>query len=295
MSQDWSAQPYPYPYPMGFDPADPLISNDFNGWWRRSFALVRAAWRPMAVIQAIVAVPTLALMLPAMVMFQDRQRVAQESLKTSVEAGTNPDFADFFAGLPVLMAAAAVASIFYGIGALACQQVAVLRATGRPGNLVGPALLAAVKRFPALLGWYLLALPVLLVAAVLCFFPAIYVGAALTVLPVVVLLERGNGIGRCFKLFHANLGVSVSRIATIFGLSLAAGLVLTMVTTLVDVTIGGDYATPNSTATAINAVVQSVYYIVAYVVLAPLLLTTYADMRARHEPFTTANLLPAAR
>ena len=293
MSQDWTAQPYPYQY--GFDPADPLISNDFNGWWRRSFALVKAAWRPMAVIQAIVAVPTLAVMLPAMVMFQDRQRVAQENLQASVDAGTNPNIADFFAGLPALMAAAAVASVFYGLGALATAQVAVWRATGRPGSLVGPALLVAVKRFPALLGWYLLAIPVLVVATVLCFFPAIYVGAVLTVLPVVVLLERGTGIGRCFKLFHANLGVSVSRIATVFGLSMAAGLVLTLVNTLIDVTIGGSYATPTTTATVINTVLQSVYYIAAYVVLAPLLLTTYADQRARHEPFTTANLVTEGR
>src|SRR5690349_19301995 len=56
-----AAQPYPLPHPVGFDPADPLISNDYNGWWRRSFGLVKAAWRPMAIIQAIIAVPTLAL------------------------------------------------------------------------------------------------------------------------------------------------------------------------------------------------------------------------------------------
>ena len=292
MSQDWTAQPYPYQ--PGFDPADPLISNDFNGWWRRSFALVKAAWRPMAVIQAIVAGPTLAVMLPAMVMFQDRQRVAQENLQAAVDAGTDPNVADFVAGLPVLVAAAAVASIFYGIGALASVQVAVYRATGRPGNLVGPALLTALKRFPALLGWYLVAIPLLLVALVLCFFPVIYVGAVLMVLPVVVLLERGNGTGRCFQLFHADLGVSVSRIATVFGLSAAAAMVLTVINTLVDVTIGGSYATPNTTATVINTVVQSVYYVATYAVLAPLLLTTYTDMRARHEPFTTGNLLPPA-
>ncbi len=296
MSQDWTAQPYPYPYPVqpGFDPADPLVSNDFNGWWRRSFALLKATWRPMAAIQAIIAVPTLALMLPAMLSFQKHQRVAQDNLQASINDGTNPNFADFFAGLPVLMAAAAVAGIFYGLGALACLHVAVSGATGRPGNPVGPALLAAAKRLLPLIGWYLLAAPVLIVAAVLCFFPVIYVGAVLTVLPVVVLLERGNGIGRCFKLFHANLGVSVSRIATIFGLSLAAGLVLTMVTMLVDVLVGGSLEAPTDTATVINTILQSAYYIPAYVVLPPLLLTAYADMRARLEPFTTASLRPDA-
>jgi hypothetical protein len=305
--QDWNAQPppqqpqpqpyaYPYPYPqqVGFDPADPLISNDVNGWWRRSFQLLKAAWRPMAVIQLIVAVPTLVLLLPAMLAFQDEQRVAQESLQASIDADTQPDFSLFFAGLTVLLPAAAVAGLFYMLGQLANQQVVVFTATGRTGNLVGPALLAAAKRLPALLGWYLLAVPVLIVATVLCFFPVFYVGAALTVLPVVVLLERGNGIGHCFQLFHANIGVSVARIATIFGLSVGGGLLLTLVTTLVDVTLGGSYTTPNSTATVINTLLQTAYYVVSYVILAPLLVTTYADMRARREPFTTASLLPGA-
>ncbi|WP_212992493.1 hypothetical protein [Actinoplanes auranticolor] len=296
--QDWNAapppQPYPYPYPQqpGFDPADPLVSNDFNGWWHRSFRLVKAAWRPMAVIQLIVAVPTLVLLVPAMLAFQDEQRVAQESVQASIDAGTQPDFSLFFAGLTALVPAALVAGLFSMLGQLACQQVVVFTATGRTGSLVGPALLAAAKRLPALIGWYLLAVPVLTVALVLCFFPVLYVGAALTVLPVVVLLERGNGIGRCFKLFHANVGVSVSRIATIMGLSIGAGLLLTLLNTLVDVTIGGSYTTPNSTATVINTVVQAGYYVVSYLVLAALLVTTYADMRARREPFSTASLQP---
>jgi hypothetical protein len=110
----------------------------------------------------------------------------------------------------------------------------------------------------------------------------------------VVLLERGNGIGRCFQLFHAKIGVSVSRLATIFGLSLAGGLVLTLVSTIVDTTVGGSFNTPSTTATVINTVLQSGYYFVAYLVLAPLLVTTYADMRARREQFSTANLLPDA-
>jgi len=298
--QDWSAagqpQPYPYPYPqpMGFDPADPLISNDFNGWWQRGFRLVKAAWRPLAVIQAIVAVPALMLLLPAMVIFQDRQREALASVEAAVNADTRPDFSQFFAGLPILLPAAALAGLVYVLGQLASQQVVVFMATGRTGGLVGPAFLAAIKRLPAVIGWYLLTIPVLIVALVLCFFPVIYVSAVLTMLPVVVLLERGNGIGRCFQLFHAKIGVSVSRIATIIGLSFAGGMVLTLLTTIVDVTIGGSYSTPNTTATVINAVLQGGYYFVSYVVVAPLLVTAYADMRARYEPFTTASLMPRA-
>jgi hypothetical protein len=289
------AYPYPYAYPQshGFDPADPLISNDYNGWWHRGFGLVKAAWRPMAIIQAIVGVPALILLLPAMVVFQREQAKALASIEASAAADAQLDFSLFFSGLSALLPAALAAGLIYTLGQLACQQVVVFTATGRTGGLVGPAFLAAVKRMPALIGWSLLTVPVLIVALVLCFFPVIYVGAVLAILPVVVLLERGAGIGRCFQLFHASLGVSVSRIATIGGLSVAANLVLAMLDGVVSATIGGSYQTPNSTATVINTVLQSAYFFATYLVVAPLLVTTYADMRARHESFTTASLVPA--
>jgi hypothetical protein len=275
---------------MGFDPADPLISNDFNGWWHRGFQLAKAAWRPMALIQAIVGVPALILLAPAMVTFQERQRVALARLEATTTSDEMPDFGALFAGFPILLAAAFAAGLFYMFGQLACQQVVVATATGRPGGKVGPAFLTATKRLLPLIGWYLLALPVAIVATVLCFFPVIYVAAALAVLPVVVLLERGKGIGRSFQLFHTNLGVSVSRIATIAGLSLAGGMALTLLTTIVDATIGGSVSTPNTTATVINTVLQGAYYVVAYPILAPLLVAAYADLRARRESFTTADL-----
>ena len=299
--QDWSAvpqpppYPFPYPGPVGFDPADPLVSNDFDGWWRRSFRLLKAAWRPLAVIQALAAVPSLLVLLPATVIFQDRQRAALDSVEASVAADTQPDWTQILAGLPILLAGGAVAGFFYLWAQLACQQVVVSTATGRTGNLVGPALWTGAKRIPALLGWSLLAIPVLIVALVLCFFPVLYVAAALTVLPMVVLLERGAGIGRCFQLFHAALGVSVGRIATMIGLSSVAGLLLALVSTVIDVTIGGSFEAPSTSATVINTVLQTGFSFVSYLVMAPMLVTTYADMRARREPFTTASLVTTGR
>ena len=297
---DWSTTPppqpyaYAYPQPQYFDPADPLVSNDFSGWWQRSLHLVKTAWRPMAIIQLMAAVPALILLIPGMVIFQDRQQRALATLEATADPNEMPDFSAFFEGFPILLAVTTVSSLFYLIGQLASQQVVVFTATGRTGSLIGPALLAATKRVLPLIGWYLLAIPVLIVATVLCFFPVIYVGAALAVLPVVVLLERGNGIGRCFQLFHARFSVSASRLGTILGLAVASGLLLTLVSTLIDATIGGSINTPNTTATVINTVLQGLYSLVAYVVVAPLLVTAYADMRARREHFSTANLRPAA-
>lgn len=262
-------QPCFAPQPHGFDPAGPLISNTFSGWWQRSFRLFTAVWQPMLVVQLIVTLPALAVYLPAMATFSD-----------------SPDFSSFFADWQVLLPAVTVAVLLVLLGQLATQQVVVHVATGRPGNPVVPSLLAGVKRFPMLIGWSLLTLPVLIVALVLCLFPVIYVAAALTVLPVVVLLERGTGIGRSFQLFHAGIGVSVSRIATIIGLAFAGAMALTLLQTLIDT------VAPTTAATVVNAVLEGGYSVISYLLLAPLLVTAYADMRARRESFTTADLNP---
>jgi hypothetical protein len=162
-------------------------------------------------------------------------------------------------------------------------------ATGRNAGS-GPAALAALRRFPALLGWSLLALPMIVAAIVLCLLPVLYVGAVLTILPVVVLLERGTGIGRCFRLFHADLGVAIGRIATILGLTVAGSVIVTLLTTAVTLTAGGGLESPNALATTAEALLQGVFYVAAGLVGTPLLVTAYADMRARREPFSTAHL-----
>ena len=50
-------------------------------------------------------------------------------------------------------------------------------------------------------------------------------------------------------------------------------------------TLGGGLESPNTTV--LDAILQGAYYVAAGLVGTPLLVTAYADMRARHEPFTT--------
>jgi hypothetical protein len=54
---------------------------------------------------------------------------------------------------------------------------------------------------------------------------------------------------------------------------------------LMSVTLGGGLESPNTTV--LDAILQGAYYVAAGLVGTPLLVTAYADMRARHEPFTT--------
>jgi hypothetical protein len=262
-----------------FYPQDPLVSGDFNGWWRRSVWLIRAGWRPMALVQVVVTVPIAAIVIPAFSRFEKEQAEAHRIMETT---DLTPGL--IFAGWTSLVPVIVIGSLLYLLGQLAVAQLVISLATGR-GTALGPAVATAARRTPALLGWFLLAVPVLLIALALCFFPAIYVGAVITILPVVVLVERRRGIGRCFQLFNADLGLSIARIATIIGLTFAASLALTLVTTLVDV------VAPNLIGTSLKVLLETSYYIVSGVVVTTMVVTAYADMRSRHERFSSADLI----
>jgi hypothetical protein len=229
-----------------------LASSDFNGWWSRSLALLAAHWRPLALINGVAAVLSTALITPGLLHVDVMQRDLDQD---------NPDLSVLFAGLGWLGALTLGAALFYLVGTMLSVAVIVSREEAQ-----GPALGAAAARIPALIGWSFVGLLLCVVAIALCIFPVLYVSAVLSILPAVVLLERGNAIGRCFRLFHADLGVSISRLATIGGLSVAAGLAAELASVILP---------------AGTALFQGVTTFASGMVVSPMLVTTYADMRAR--------------
>ena len=304
MSQNPWGQPLPsWPAipPVGprFDPADPLISDDYAGWWRRGFAVLGAARRPMAMLQLLLAVPVLALSIPSEIAYERQQRAVDAMLDTP---GGDVSFGEVLKPGLTLMAGALPAGLIFVFAMLAAVRMTTVAATG--GNpTVGAALRAALRRVPAMMGWYVVAAGICLLAVVLCFLPLLYVGAVLTILPAVVQLERGNAISRCFRLFHADIGASISRVATIGGLSLAATVVMFVATLIAQVVLQGSAAFDPSVEVSagsvtalgvVTAVLQTLTYLFSCFILTPLTVTAYADMRARREPFSTAYLAEPA-
>jgi hypothetical protein len=283
-----SANPYGPPQPgygpqFGFYPGpdDPLVSPNFAGWWNRSLSLLTTSWRPMALVQLIWAIPLIAIGVVVNLL---------STVDTTTTTSTDIP-AEAIVALFVGVAVALVVVLASLVSQLATIQILVQRVTGQPIS-IGSALLTGLRRAPAMIGWGILAGLLGLVGLLACILPGIYVFLAMSVLPVIILLERGQGIGRAFQLFHADFGAAIGRVATIIGISVAFGIVDGFLST--GLTAGGAIGDGVGVGLAvIAAIISGVISIASSIVSSPLLLTAYADMRARHEPFSTAYLVPA--
>ncbi|MBM2618887.1 hypothetical protein JIG36_25335 [Actinoplanes sp. LDG1-06] len=268
-----------YSLPSGYyaGPEDPLVSADFGGWWRRGFTLLGAVWQPMTMVQLAWAVPLLAVGIVAAVVAPDSSVVLESD---------TPTFEDFLGPFLVIMAFALATFVLSLIAQLATLDILVQRATGQPVS-VSQALRSGLSRFFPLLGWQILAGVVVLVGLVFCFLPGIYAALVFMILPPIILLERGQGISRAFQLFHADFGAALGRVATVLGLYIAFAVVEGIFSTALDPT-----GTAGTGVSLFLALVSTAFSIASGVVVSPLILTAYADMRARHEPFSTAYLAP---
>jgi hypothetical protein len=236
----------------------------------------------LAIIQSIIALPLVVLAIIGNLLPTD---------EVSIDSST-ADAPEHVLEILLLIAAIAVIGALLSLTVqLAMLHALVQRATGQPVS-VGAALVGGLRRFPPLLGWGFLQGLMIVVGLLFCLLPGIYVILALYVLPAVVLLERGNGIGRTFELFHANFGAAIARVATIVGVTLAFALVEGAFSTVIS---GGSLFSDGNVGTVAavaDGVVSVTLSIISSIVVTPLLLTAYADMRARREPFSTAYLVP---
>jgi hypothetical protein len=277
----------PQPPPVAYL-EDPLISPDYSGWWRRGVAIAKLAWRQILLLQAIVGVLTFTVETLATTW----QSFALRDIDRAATAGRDPDLGVIFAGTGLVIVASLVVALVTMIATLAAVRIVIEAAAGaRPD--VGAALGSAVRRLFPLLGWGILSGLLIVVGLCACVVPGLYFAAVLLVLAPVVALERGNAIGRCFKLFHGDFGASVARTATIFGIVVGVSLMGGVVGV-----IAGLAAPPETASTGAliaSAAVSSAFAVaiggVLRILIDPLTVAAYADMRARVEPLSTATLV----
>jgi hypothetical protein len=267
--------------------ADPLISPDYNGWWSRGVAIVRRGWRPLLSLQAVGVIVALVTQAPlaAYTALASNDLIAATG---PAGPGTPPDATPLFGLLGFGVLGALLGIVVGAMVTLASVHIGVSVAVGAEARF-RDALRLAARRLLPLIGWYLLAAPIYLIAVCLCVLPVVYVAAALTVLPAVVAVERTNAIGRSFALFHGRLGPAVARTATILGLTFGVGLLVALVGQLIEVGVAS--AVPGSDGVVAGAFATTLLGALLggalAVLTAPLTLTAYADLRARVEYVTT--------
>jgi hypothetical protein len=281
----WPMPPVAQPGPV-FDPRDPLVSADYGGWWRRGVATLRRGWRQIALLQLLAAAPAALIVVPAQI-YQVRRQV---EFTAAAATGGPPDFGALFAGLGVLMLALIPVSLISLFVGLAILRLTATIATGGPAS-VSAALRAALSRLAAGIGWQLVAAVIGLVALVLCVLPVIYVGAVFALLPAVVIFERTNPIARCFQLFHADLGSAIARIATLAGIGFGISLVFGVPNAVLQAVVRAAAPGAGEVVFAlVSAPVEALEVLAAGTLIGPMLLFTYADLRARREPFSGMQL-----
>ncbi|MET7425883.1 hypothetical protein [Dactylosporangium sp. NPDC005555] len=292
-------------YPGQIGDGDPLISPDYPGWWRRSTAVVKQGWRQLAVLQFIGFLMSLLFSVPQALLVLDWTKdLPSSGVTVDPETGqaVTPDLGPVLATLGLAFVGGFLAILATFVVAIACNHVAVSVAAGLRPRL-GAALGLAVRRVFPLIGWQIVAGLIMLVGLCACIVPVIYLSAVFMLLPVVVTFERGwSAISRCFKLFHRDLGSSISRIATIAGISIGVGVAGFVISSIVQaaggpsVTLGGQGTvdTRYVVALVVGTALAELIARAAAVLTAPLTLTAYADLRARTEPLTTATLADEA-
>jgi hypothetical protein len=274
-------------------PQDPLVSADYGGWWRRSVAILRVAWPQLLVLELVGAVIGTVLQTPLAVVLGRLPLQVDESLASDEFTF---GFGDVLAGLGAFVAVLTIGVAMAAVVSLATLRVSFAAAIGAPVR-VSEGLSTAARRLLPLLGWYLLALPMVLVGVCACLLPGLYFAAVLGILPAVVVFERGVGVGRCFKLFHGRFGASLARMATILVMYPVVGVVTSVLGNIVET--GFNVTDPDDPRLIVSSVLSAGVTTFGFAGLAilttPLLLTAYADMRARVEPFSTATLVQTGR
>lgn len=275
--------------PFG-DPSDPLISADYAGWWQRNQNLFRAYWRQLALLQGIGAVAALVLRIPATLVQAIQTRALRDAGQLD-SAGIRHALVKALPALTIGTVSSILAGLLLGLVGLAGVRLIVAGVTGGQPS-IQDALRGVLGRLLPLFGWSLLSGLILLLGFCACFLPALYFAAVFTVLPAVVLFERGGVIVRCFKLFHGDFGASIARVATVIGIAIAATLFTGSVGTIVNTVAQASPAGTDGlvSGTLVGTVFQVAVSAACGILLTPLVLTTYADQRARLEPLHTGIL-----
>lgn len=283
--------PYPPPYSYGFpqDPSDPLVTpigEGFSGWWRRLRGVATRSWR------AILALAAVGWLIPIVV-------VGLIVFGVFAAAIHDGDPGSGIIGGVVLAVIGVLGWVFLQAAVMIGILWTVTRhANAQPAPLRQALAYGSRRAFPVI-GWQLLTGLVVTAGICACVLPGLYFMVATTLVVPIAVFQRGtNPISESFAMVNRNFGAVLGRTALLYAPILAfqfLGQVVQFATMSTDL--------PDANATAPSAMSLQlpsgfvVYLIVVYLfeiawqaVMVVGNMLTYAEMRARVSPTTTATL-----
>jgi hypothetical protein len=285
----------PTTYPGGMVGGDALVlppGAPFAAWFAKVQEIGKRSWKSALIICAIgIAAPRA---IAALI-----SGAAGWSAGLSVTSlGTYGSFIGSFilAGfvtLIVSIAACYVAAAGWAAGTWALVQEAQ---TGQQANL-GQAFQYGLKRATGLFPWTVLAAAAFTIASACLFLPGIYVAFGFSMFGFVALFERGKSpISRSFSLTHnsATIGPTLGKVGIAFGAyfvySIIVGVIFGAITVAISVGAGFNASFGTNVAYGFVQAIAALLSAPAFAVLLIGLLPTYAELRAREAPLSTAQL-----
>ena len=194
----------------------------------------------------------------------------------------------------LLIGTTVLASLVEAVGWAAGVWAVTRQAAGEPVT-VSAALAYGVRRAPRSWGWSLLVGLLVAVGLCRCLVPGIYLALAMSLVGLVILVERANPIGRSVRMFHARLTMMLGRLSIVLavfvGGLLALGEAQRPTRLVLDFLLGFEPFPAEVT----SAMLWNLVRLPLYSVLLVALLVTYAEQRCHEAPVNAARLAEELR
>ncbi len=268
-----------YLYPAAYgDPLVTLPAEGFSGWFGRVGHLLRNNWRQLLAIAAVTYGIPLAVTAVLVAVTQPRFASvthADGTVSPELSGGSVPLF------FAILLGAAVVVGYLTGVAHAAVIWTVTRRAADGSAPLSG-ALGYGFRVGVRLWGWSLLYGLIVLGGTCACVLPGLYCALAGCLYAPIALYERYQPIGTSFRMVNRNFGAALGRMALLVVIVYGIQLVLTL---------------PGVLITVANPVAGRVVAAIGDLIAAPLpmllvlgTVVLYAELRARTQPLTTAQL-----
>jgi hypothetical protein len=256
---------------------DPLVPADFSGWMGKIVDAFARSWRPLLVLQLLLAVPLAVLF----GLFRKAAGTSDWLTANGSQLKLHLDHPGAAAG--IIVALAVIALVLGAAVQLASLWVVVRQAVGRDCPLQEAFRFAAGRLLP-LIGWQIAAAVLISIGLIAVVVPGICLAVVFVPLLLgVVGLEHG-GIKRCFELARGQFLALFGRCCTVFVIALAYSELTQVIT-------GGVFGR-ESTGWG-TQLVSSALELPLEIAGMAFLVITYAEARGRRQQTSTLDLAKA--